>query len=124
MFLFNFYYVIEEIKKEIKQLEIQIGCVLRYERLKKGFSQLELALKFDSNPTLIGRIERAESLSGWDKIYFLVRLLQVDPKDIYNLKSKKELLKIVSESQKLEDKLTTEKSAYYEALEKKIRTLF
>lgn len=93
--------------KEIEHLEIQIGCIIRLGRLKKGLSQLELSLMFGSNSTLIGRIERAESISGWDKIYILSKKLEIEINDLFSLKSKNELLKIISESRELEKKLVT-----------------
>lgn len=105
---------------EIKLLNIQIGCILRLARLKKGLSQHDLSLSLGSNPTLIGRIERAENISSWDKIYSISQLLDVNFSDLFTLKSKDELLSIVEESFKLEDKLTVEKKEYYSILKKTI----
>lgn len=110
------YFVLENLQNEIEYLKIQIGCVLRLQRLKKGMFQLELSLKFESNPTLIGRIERGEVISGWDKIFMLIRFFDIQ-EDIFTLKSKSELIRLVKESRKLENKLTSEKLKYYQELE-------
>lgn len=113
-----------EISKEIERLQIQIGCIIRLGRLKKGLSQLDLALKFGSNSTLIGRIERGETISGWDKIYILIKALEIKINDLFILKSKDELLNIVADSKKLEQKLTKEKAKYYLSLQESIKELF
>jgi transcriptional regulator with XRE-family HTH domain len=103
-------------EEEIKLLNIQIGCILRLARLKKGLSQHDLSLLLGSNPTMIGRIERFENISSWDKIYSISQQLDVNFSDLFTLRSKNELLSIVEESFKLEDKLTVEKKEYYSTL--------
>lgn len=101
---------------ELKLINIQIGCLLRLARLKKGLSQHNLSLILGSNPTMVGRIERFENISSWDKIYSICQQLDVDFCDLFTLRSKDELLSIVEESFKLEDKLTVEKKEYYNIL--------
>ena len=70
---------------EIKLLNIQIGCILRLARLKKGLSQHDLSLLLGSNPTMIGRIERFENISSWDKIYSISQQLDVNFSDLFTL---------------------------------------
>lgn len=101
---------------EIDLLNIQLGCILRLARLKKGLSQQELSLAFGSNSTMIGRIERAENFSSWDKIYSISEYLNVDYCSLFNLMNKDELLSIVEESLNLEEKLTQKKREYYFSL--------
>ncbi len=103
-------------EEEIKLLNIQVGCMLRLARLKKGLSQHDLSLLLGSNPTMIGRIERFENISSWDKIYSVSQQLDVNFCDLFTLRSKDELLSIVEKSFKLEDKLTVEKREYYNIL--------
>ena len=105
-------------------LNIQIGCILRYARLKKGLSQLELSLLLGTNPTMVGRVERFENVSGWDKIYLICQQLEIDFTGLFNLKSKDELLSLVNGSIKLDTKLTKEKKEYYESLKIKINEGF
>jgi transcriptional regulator with XRE-family HTH domain len=101
---------------EIELLNIQIGCVLRLGRLKKGLSQHNLSLILGFNPTMIGRVERAENISGWDKLLSISQELEIDFCGLFILMGKNELLSIVKESLKLEDKLTQEKREYYSFL--------
>ena len=98
---------------ELHLLNIQLGCVLRLARLKKGLSQHSLSLMLGSNPTMVGRVERFENVSGWDKIYSISQQLDVDFCNLFILKSKDDLLSIVGESLKLENKLTQDKRDYY-----------
>lgn len=111
-------------KVEIELLNIQVGCILRLARLKKGISQLELGLMIDSNPTMIGRIERFESVSGWDKIFLISRQLDVDFNSLFILRKKESLLNTVEESFRLEEKLTKEKEDYYKSLKELIESKF
>ena len=105
---------------ELQILNIQIGCLLRLARLKKGLSQYKLAVLLEFNPTMIGRVERFENVSGWDKIFSISQKLDIDFCNLFILQNKDELLLIVEESFKLEDKLTQEKNDYYSFLKKTI----
>lgn len=105
---------------ELEILNIQIGCMLRLARLKKNLSQLDLSLLIGSNPTMIGRVERFENVSGWDKIVLLSQRLDVDFYSLFDLKNEDELLLIIEESFVLENKLTQEKKDYYVFLKKEI----
>jgi len=98
---------------EIELLNIQIGCMIRLARLKKGLSQHNLSLSLGTNPTMIGRIERFENFSSWDKIFSICQQLNINFSSLFDLKDENELLSIVEESFKLEDKLTLEKKDYY-----------
>ncbi|TGV00743.1 helix-turn-helix domain-containing protein [Flavivirga rizhaonensis] len=98
---------------ELHLLNIQIGCVLRLARLEKGLSQHSLSLMLGSNPTMVGRVERFENVSSWDKIYSISEQLDVDFCSLFILKSKDDLLSIVEASLKLESKLTQDKRDYY-----------
>ena len=98
---------------ELHLLNIQLGCVLRLARLKKGLSQHSLSLILGSNPTMVGRVERFENISSWDKIYSISQQLDVDFCDLFILKDKGDLLSIVEASLNLENKLTQDKRSYY-----------
>ena len=87
-------------------------------------SQHELSLILGSNPTMVERVERFENISGWDKIYAISQQLDVNFCDLFILKKKDELLSIVEESLKLENKLTKDKKNYYIFLKKTINNEF
>ena len=109
---------------EIELINIQIGCILRLARLRKGLSQLELGHQIDSNPTLIGRIERAEGKTSWEKIYMLCKQLDVNLCNLLEIKDRDSLLTIVEEAMQFEDKLTQDKNKFYNSLQGRIRDLF
>jgi len=109
---------------EIYIINIQIGCILRLARLSQKLSQHTLAGKLEYNSTMIGRIERFESISGWDKILRISQYLNVDYSELFILKNRDSLLSIVDESFRLEEKLTQEKIDYYSFLKKTIRNKF
>ena len=73
---------------ELEILNIQIGCMLRLARLKKNLSQHDLSLLIDSNSTMIGRVERFENVSSWDKIFSLSQQLDVEFHSLFDLKNK------------------------------------
>lgn len=109
---------------ELNLINLQIGCMLRLARLKQNFSQHSLGIKIGYTSTMIGRVERAESVSGWDKIYTISRCLRIDFKSLFVLKSLESLILIVEESFNLEVKLTQEKIDYYNYLKKSLRIQF
>jgi len=109
---------------EIELINIQIGCILRLARLRKGLSQLDLGHQIDSNPTLIGRIERAEVKTSWDKIYMLCKQLDVNLCNLLEIKDRDSLLSIVEEAMQFEDKLTQDKNKFYNSLKGRIGDLF
>ena len=55
--------------EQLDALALQIGCIVRLERLKKKLSQEDLGLLIGSNKTTIGRLERYENSTSW-KILF------------------------------------------------------
>jgi transcriptional regulator with XRE-family HTH domain len=109
---------------EINLINLQIGCMLRFARLKQNLSQHSLGIKLDYSSTMIGRVERAESISGWDKVYTISKYLNVNFNSLFSLKNKEALISIVEESFKLEEKLTQEKVDYYNFLKKTIKIQF
>ena len=109
---------------ELNLINLQIGCMLRLARLKQNFSQHSLGVRIGYTSTMIGRVERAESVSGWDKIYTISRYLRIDFKSLFVLKSLESLILIVEDSFNLEVKLTQEKIDYYNFLKKSLRTKF
>ncbi|MDP5200207.1 helix-turn-helix domain-containing protein [Flavobacterium sp. DG2-3] len=109
---------------ELCLINLQIGCMLRLARLKQNLSQHSLGMKIDYTSTMIGRVERAESVSGWDKIYVISRFLRIDFKSLFALKSLEALLLIVDESFNLEVKLTQEKIDYYNFLKKTLKVQY
>lgn len=110
-------------ESEIRLLAIQIGCMIRLGRLKKKYSQLDFSNIIDSNPTLIGRIERASHVAGWDKILLIAQQLDLDLNNLFTLKKKDEIISIIKESYKLEEKLNKNKEEYYSSLIEQIKLL-
>tara|TARA_R110000822_G_scaffold44229_4_gene118876 strand:- start:6018 stop:6389 length:372 start_codon:yes stop_codon:yes gene_type:complete len=111
----------ENPKDLLDLLNIQIGCILKVNRLRRGISQHELSLILELNPTAIGRIERAEVTSGWDRIYILSKELRIPFSDLFELLPEKDLLLIVDELYSLEQKLNDEKKEFYRTLISKIK---
>ena len=109
---------------ELNLINLQIGCILRLARLKQNLSQYKLGVQIDYTSTMIGRVERAEGVSGWDKIYTISKNLKINFSSLFILKDKESLLSIVEESYKLEVKLTQEKIDYYNFLKKTIKNQF
>jgi transcriptional regulator with XRE-family HTH domain len=111
----------KEYKKiKLELLNIQIGCTLRHARLKTEISQQNLATSLGYTSTMVGRVERFENISGWDKIFSIAQELKVNYCNLFILQSQDELLAIVDQSYKLEEKLNQDKRDYYEFLRKTI----
>jgi len=109
---------------EIELINIQIGCLLRLARLRKGVSQLDLGHQIDSNSMLVGRIERAKGKSSWEKIFMLCEQLEVNFCELFELKSKEALIDIVAEALHYENKLTKDKREFYDSLKRKIEETY
>lgn len=124
IFFLNFYFMRKSSEVELYLINIQIGCILRLARLRQKLSQHALGLKLEYNSTMIGRIERAESVSGWDKIFSISKCLNVNYSELFILKNRDSLNLIIEESFKLEEKLTKEKTEYYNFLRKTIDKKF
>lgn len=105
---------------EIELINIQIGCLLRLARLRKGLSQHDLSLLINSNPTLIGRIERFEVKTSWNNIFIICQELDFDFCKLFKLVPKNAMLSIIEETLQYEDKLTKEKEEYYKCLKREI----
>jgi DNA-binding XRE family transcriptional regulator len=111
-------------KKYIEVLNIQIGCVLKVHRLRQDLSQQQIAVAVDSNSTTVGRIERAEVVGGWDKIYMICHTLKIDYNQLFILLPLKKLLSLVDEIYSLDKKLSSEKEEYYLKLKENIKLKF
>ena len=109
---------------EIELLSIQVGCVLRYERLKRKLSQETLGQSIGSNSTMIGRIERAENICSWQRLLLLCQILEIEVSDLLEIKSKEYILNLIENSLRLEDKLTQDKKDYYKFLKKRVSKFF
>ncbi|MGF7231367.1 helix-turn-helix domain-containing protein [Arachidicoccus sp.] len=110
-------------EEELQLVNIYIGLSIKLGRLKQGLSQLQFAILVETNNTNIGRIERAEHYTGWDKILLLTQYLNLDFCSLLTVKTKKDLLGIVEECYKLEGRLTKEKNKYYIDLHHRIEGL-
>lgn len=109
---------------ELYIIGIQIGCILRLARLEQKLSQHDLALLLGYTSTMIGRIERFENASSWDKILLISKQLNISHCDLFILKNKQDLISIVDRSLNLDERLTQEKLDYYNFLKKNILTKF
>ncbi len=110
--------------EQIEALELQVGCVVRLQRLKKDLSQEDLGLLIGSNKTTIGRIERFENSSNWKYLLKVCQALEIDFQGIFILKSLQVILEIIKECISLEKKLTKQKEQYYIDLEIIAKKLF
>lgn len=110
-------------EEELQLVNIHIGLSIKLDRLKKGLSQLDFANTVETSNTAIGRIERAEHYTSWDKVLILSQHLNLDFCSLFAVRPKDNLLKLVEECYKLEDKLTKEKNKYYIDLRKRIELL-
>jgi transcriptional regulator with XRE-family HTH domain len=111
-------------EKVIELLNIQIGCILKLHRLRQVLSQQQIAVAIDSNSTTIGRIERAEVVGGWDKIYRICHALNIDYSQLFILLPIKKLIEMVDEIYSHEKKLSNVKEEYYLKLKENIRLKF
>jgi len=109
---------------ELYIIGVQIGCVLRLARLEQKLSQHDLALMLGYTSTMIGRIERFENASSWDKILLISKQLNINHCNLFILKNRQDLISIVDQSLNLEGKLTQEKLDYYNFLKKSILSKF
>ncbi len=107
-------------KIELQLINIQIGTIIRYARLKTKISQDKLGSSIGYTDKMIGRIERFENMSGWDKIFSIAQELNLNFGSLFILKTEKELLSIVEESYKLEVKLNQDKIDFHNFLKRTI----
>ncbi|OPB94548.1 helix-turn-helix transcriptional regulator [Elizabethkingia ursingii] len=110
--------------EQIEVLGLQIGCLVRVERLRKKLSQEDLGLLIGSNNTTVGRIERYESSTSWKTLFKVCQVLKIDFKSLFILQQKECILQIIKECINLENKLTVQKEQYYRDLEKEAKERF
>lgn len=110
--------------EEIHALGLQIGCIIRVERLKKKLSQEDLGLLIGSNSTTIGRIERYENSTNWELLIKICQALEIDFYSLFKLKSLNYVLSVIKDSFDLENKLTKQKEKYYSDLNESVKTTF
>ncbi|MEF9477303.1 XRE family transcriptional regulator [Chryseobacterium sp. 1B4] len=103
--------------EEIDFLALQIGCIVRVERLRQKISQENLGLLIGSNNTAIGRLERYEHFTSWKILLKICQSLKIEYNSIFILQSLDNILLIINESYNLEEKLTAEKELFYKNLE-------
>ncbi|SEQ92505.1 helix-turn-helix transcriptional regulator [Epilithonimonas lactis] len=103
--------------EEIDFLALQIGCIVRVERLKQKISQESLGLLIGSNKTTIGRLERYEHSTSWKILFKVCQSLKIEYNPLFILQSLDYVLSIIKESFNLEEKLTAEKELFYKNLE-------
>ncbi|WP_234110712.1 helix-turn-helix transcriptional regulator [Chryseobacterium sp. R2A-55] len=89
-------------------LGLQIGCIIKLERLKKNLSQEDIGLTIGSNGMMVGRIERAEISTSWQNLLKICQAVGLKYESLFQLKSLEENLKIAESCLKLEKKLTKE----------------
>ncbi|MGB6093325.1 MAG: helix-turn-helix transcriptional regulator [Moheibacter sp.] len=108
-------------ENEIEYLGLQIGCIIKLNRLKKGISQEELGLIIGTNSTMIGRIERNEHSTSWQNLLKVSQCLGIDFSTLFLLKTASELELMIDECEILDKKLTEEKKEYYKSLKKTVQ---
>ncbi len=111
-------------RKELDLLAIQVGCMLRLNRLKLNLSQEDLAQQLGINSTKIGRIERAEHICAWNQLLQLWQKLEIDHHKLFILKEKSQLLSVISQSYNLEKRLNQDKKDYYAFLTKIVESKY
>jgi|TARA_R100000501_G_C2630108_1_gene125171 transcriptional regulator with XRE-family HTH domain len=111
-------------REEFDLLAIQVGSILRLNRLKLNLSQEDLAQQLGINSTKIGRIERAEHICAWNQLLQLSQKLKIDHRKLFVLKEKNQLLSIISQSYNLEKRLNQDKKDYYAFLTKMIENKY
>lgn len=103
--------------EEMDALGLQIGCIVKLERLRKGLSQDDLGLLIGSNGTTIRRIEKFENSTSWTNLLKICQSLEIDFHSLFILKTLDSVLFIINECLSFEKKLTTQKKQYYKNLE-------
>lgn len=106
---------------ELELINIQIGCIFRMERLKRNLSQHDLSLEINTDPTIIGRIERFEYGIRWEKIFKISQYFTLNFCSLFELKSCNYTLEIINECLQRETKLTRTKEKYYKNLVKLVK---
>ncbi len=110
--------------EQLDALALQIGCMVRLERLNKKLSQEDLGLLIGSNKTTIGRLERYESSTSWKILFKVCQSLKIDFNSMFVLKPLDFILSIIQQAYSLEEKLTAEKEQFYAKLEMEAKKRF
>lgn len=69
-----------------KDVPIKFGAKLRYIRMSKKLSQIQLAKKAELNFNFIGQIERAETNPTLKTIITIAEALEMDVKDLFDFR--------------------------------------
>ncbi len=110
--------------EELDALGLQMGCMVRVGRLRKGLSQEDLGLLIGSNKTTIGRLERYENATSWKILLKSCQSLKMEYSTLFVLQPLAFVLSIIKESVSLEKKLTAEKEEFYVNLEIEVKERF
>ncbi|MCS4226425.1 hypothetical protein [Sphingobacterium sp. BIGb0165] len=111
-------------KIEIEIINISLGLTIKLKRLECKLSQLDLGIISETDNTLIGRIERAEHIIGWNIIMLVSQKLNINFPSLFVLKTKDEVLELIDDCLALETKLTQQKKAFYDKLRVRVKDLY
>ncbi len=109
---------------EIEIINISLGLTIKLRRLEYKYSQLDLGIISETDNTLIGRIERAEHIVGWNVIMLVSQKLNINFSSLFVLKTKAEVLELIENCLALETKLTQQKRAFYDKLKGRVSDLY
>lgn len=109
---------------EIEIINISLGLTVKLRRLEYKYSQLDLGIISETDNTLIGRIERAEHIVGWNVIMLVSQKLNINFSSLFVLKTKAEVLELIENCLALETKLTQQKRAFYDKLKGRVSDLY
>lgn len=109
---------------EIEIINISLGLTVKLKRLEYKYSQLDLGIISETDNTLIGRIERAEHIVGWNVIMLVSQKLNINFSSLFVLKTKAEVLELIENCLALETKLTQQKRAFYDKLKGRVNELY
>lgn len=111
-------------KIEIEIINISLGLTIKLKRLECKLSQLDLGIISETDNTLVGRIERAEHIVGWNVIMLVSQKLNINFSSLFLLKAKEEVLELIEDCLALETKLTQQKKAFYDKLRVRVNELY
>jgi len=111
-------------KIEIEIINISLGLTIKLKRLEHKLSQLDLGIISETDNTLVGRIERAEHIVGWNVIMLVSQKLNINFSSLFALKTKEEVLELIEDCLALETKLTQQKKAFYDKLNARVKELY
>ncbi|WET67104.1 hypothetical protein [Sphingobacterium sp.] len=109
---------------EIEIITISLGLTIKLRRLESKLSQLDLGIISETDNTLIGRIERAEHIVGWNVIMLVSQKLNINFSSLFLLQTKAEVLELIDDCLVLETKLTQQKKAFYDKLRVRVKDLY